>query len=351
MQNLQQITINPQSTIKQCLKILGSHDELRILLVNDHNNKFLGIITDPDIRRGLIRGLELEDTIETIIQKNPIIAHINTPKEQIIELAAKYNIYQIPLIDDNKNIIKIEKVLQNFVNIHHSYIVIMAGGLGTRLKPLTDTCPKPMLKIGKKPILELILEKFKKQGFYNIILCTNYKSHMIENYFLDGKGFGLDIQYIKEPKRLGTAGCLSLLEEKVAIKQEEAFFVMNGDILCDLSFSEMLKFHKNNNSLATMGVREFYQQIPYGVIEEKDSKIYSITEKPKQKFLVNAGIYCLQPEVLKFIPKNQFFDMPDLFKIIYKENKAFAYEITDYWIDIGRHEELSRARLDIENGV
>lgn len=344
MQDLSKITINPKATIKECLEKLGLYDELRILLVNDMQGKFIGIITDPDIRRGLIHGMKLEDCIETIIQNNPIMAHINTPQEKIFELSAKHNIYQIPLVDDAGKIIKIYKILQSLTSYHQNYVVIMGGGLGTRLAPLTNTIPKPMLKVGNKPILEIILNKIRQQGFRNIILSVNYKSHIIENYFKNGEDFGLNISYIKETKRLGTAGALSLINGTI----NESFFVMNGDILCNLDFRNMLQFHHNAKSLATMGVRKYYHQIPYGVIQQQDSKITSIIEKPNQEFLLNAGIYCLQPETLNFIPKNEFFDMPSLFEIICKQKLAFTYLIEDYWIDIGRHEELARANLEID---
>ena len=183
------------------------------------------------------------------------------------------------------------------------------------------------------------------QGFRNITICVNYKSHVIEDYFEDGSKFDLNIEYIKENTALGTAGALSLLNyAEGGGSKDSPFIVMNGDILSDVNFHKLINFHHEKHSMATMGVREFNYQIPYGVINTKNDKVTSIEEKPTQNFMVNAGIYCLNKECLQFIPKQSFFDMPDLFRSIIKHNnKIYAYLIEEYWVDIGRHEEYERA--------
>lgn len=346
MQDIYKITISINTTIRETLKIFGSHDGLRLLLVNDEKNQFTGIIADPDIRRGLLRGLSLDDSISTIINRSPITAHINTSKDELLHLASQHNIHEIPLKDHNGEIVEIVSIA-NLVKpkLYPNQVVIMAGGLGTRLRPLTDTLPKPMLKVGSKPILQIILERFKQQGFRNIILCVNYKSHIIEQYFGNGAKYGLNIQYIKEEKRMGTAGALSLIPD---LKND--FIVMNGDILTDIDFTKMLDFHKKHASDATMGIREYSTQIPYGVVNTKNSQIISIEEKPTLSFNVSAGIYVLNSKVLQLIPENEFFDMPTLFETsLSKENyNTLSYLIKDYWIDIGRKEEYDRANSEIE---
>ncbi|RDU72141.1 nucleotidyltransferase family protein [Helicobacter brantae] len=346
MKDIQKITISIKKSIKDALEIFGSHDGLRLLVVNDEQENFIGIITDPDIRRGLLRGLRLEDDISSIINRSPIVAHINTPREELLHLASQHNIHEIPLKNDEGKIVEIVSVA-NLIKptLYPNQVVIMAGGLGTRLRPLTDTLPKPMLKVGSKPILQIILERFKQQGFRNIFLCVNYKSHIIEKYFGDGSKFGLHITYIREEKRMGTAGALSLISNL-----NDDFIVMNGDILTDIDFTKMLHFHKQNESDATMGIREYSTQIPYGVVNTNGTKIISIEEKPSLSFNVSAGIYTLNPKVLQLIPKDEFFDMPALFETILAKNdyNTFSYLIEDYWIDIGRKEEYDRANSEIE---
>lgn len=346
LKDIQKITISIKKSIKDALEIFGSHDGLRLLVVNDEQENFIGIITDPDIRRGLLRGLRLEDDISSIINRSPIVAHINTPREELLHLASQHNIHEIPLKNDEGKIVEIVSVA-NLIKptLYPNQVVIMAGGLGTRLRPLTDTLPKPMLKVGSKPILQIILERFKQQGFRNIFLCVNYKSHIIEKYFGDGSKFGLHITYIREEKRMGTAGALSLISNL-----NDDFIVMNGDILTDIDFTKMLHFHKQNESDATMGIREYSTQIPYGVVNTNGTKIISIEEKPSLSFNVSAGIYTLNPKVLQLIPKDEFFDMPALFETILAKNdyNTFSYLIEDYWIDIGRKEEYDRANSEIE---
>lgn len=341
-----QNTVTEDISIYQALRLFGLHNGLRILIVNDQNNNFIGILTDPDIRRGLLKGFKLEDSISPIVNRNPITAHPDASKEELLMLASKHNIQEILIQDSSKQIIDIVSISSLIKPIFHSNpIVIMAGGLGTRLRPLTNTLPKPMLKIGNKPILQIILERFKQQGFRNIILCVNYKSHIIEDYFGDGSSFGLNITYIKEKKQLGTAGALSLISNL-----NEDFFVMNGDILTDIDFFQMLQFHKKHNADATMGIREYISQIPYGVVNTQEHSILSIDEKPTLSFNVNAGIYILSPHILKLIPQNEFFDMPSLFGSTLTNSRynIIAYLVDGYWIDIGHKEEYDRANSEMK---
>ena len=219
----------------------------------------------------------------------------------------------------------------------------MAGGLGTRLRPLTQDTPKPLLKVGDKPILQTIIESFAKYGFEDIVISVNYKSHMIKDYFGDGSQFGVKISYIDEDKRLGTAGALSLLNDK----PKEPFFVMNGDLLTNVNFEKFLDFHTFENSIASMAIREHEFQIPYGVIQTNGAKITDIKEKPIQKFFVNSGIYILSPQTLDYIPKDEFFDMPTLFNKLIEDNKnVLSFPIHEYWLDIGRMEELQKAQSE-----
>ena len=343
MKNYNQIILKPTATIKEALKIIES-GAIKIAIVIDSDKKVIGTISDGDIRRAILDGSNLQDLIENIYYKTPTICDINEPIENIIQLALSKKIYQIPIVDNDGRLVKIED-LGNMLNIKNrpNQVILMAGGLGSRLKPLTNDIPKPLLKVGNKPILETIIENFSKYGFKNITISVNYKSEMIMDYFKDGSEFGVNISYLCEDKRLGTAGALSLLEEK----PKYPFFVMNADLLTNVNFENLLDYHCFENSLATMCVREFDFQVPYGVIKLDNQNITSIVEKPIHKFFINAGIYLLSPKVLEYIPHNEFYDMPTLFdNLIKHDKKAVSFPIHEYWLDIGQPKEFEQANIE-----
>ena len=340
MTDYRKVLLKPGSTIKESLKVIDD-GAMQIALVIDKDEKLLGTLTDGDIRRGLLNNLELSDTIESIIFKNPTVCCIDDTKERILEVAVSKKIYQIPIVDKRGKLVGIEEVDELLKpKTKSNRIVLMVGGLGTRLRPLTEHTPKPMLKVGNKPILETIILNFKKYGFTNIILCVSYKSEIIEEYFKDGSSLGVNIEYIHENKRMGTAGALSLVREKLT----ESFFVMNGDLLTNINFENMMDYHLSNESVATMGVREYDFQVPYGVVNVDGENILSIEEKPVHKFFVSGGVYVLDKMVLEFIPDDEFYDMPTLFeKVIEDKLKSISFPIREYWLDIGRMEEFEKA--------
>lgn len=343
MKDISNLKIKANVTIKEALKIIDE-SAMQIALVVDENNLLLGTLTDGDIRRGLLKGLELESSIETIIFKKPTVARLNDTKEEILKIALAKKLHQIPIVNESGQVIGIKEIEELVKpDFKANKVVLMAGGLGTRLKPLTNDTPKPMLKVGDKPILHTIVEKFSEYGYTNIIMCLNYKSDIILNYFGDGSEFGVNIEYIFEEQRMGTAGALSLLNSTPS----EPFFVMNGDLLTNVNFEHLHDFHLMNNSLATMCVREYDFQVPYGVVNIKDGRIKSIEEKPLHKFFVSAGIYMLSSEVLNYIPENEFFDMPTLFeKLISEDKNTISFPLREYWLDIGRIEEYKKANED-----
>lgn len=343
MKNFRNILLKPTSTIKEALKIIDS-GAMQIALVVDKDENLIGTLSDGDIRRGLLNNLKLSNTIETIIFKTPTVCNIEDTKEKILEIAISKKIYQIPIVDKNGKLVGIENVDELLKTKEKSNkVVLMVGGLGTRLRPLTENMPKPMLKVGNKPILETIILNFKKYGFSNIVLCVSYKSHIIEEYFQDGSRFGVNIEYVHENKRMGTAGALSLIGKKL----NEAFFVMNGDLLTNVNFEHMMEYHLSNKSMATMGVREYDFQVPYGVVNVDGANILSIKEKPVHNFFVSGGVYILNNKVLDFIPNDEFYDMPTLFGTIIKNNmKSISFPIREYWLDIGRIEEFEKANAE-----
>ncbi len=343
MKKKTKIVIKEKSTIREALAIIDS-GALKIALVVNNDEKLIGTISDGDIRRSILNGFSIDEKVELIVNRNPIVCNINNSKEEILNKAVSKKVYQIPVIDENRTILGIE-IIDDLLHQkkYDNKVVLMVGGLGSRLRPLTDDIPKPLLKIGNKPILQTIVENFVKHGFTNFLFSVNYKAHMIENYFGDGSKFGINIEYIHETKRMGTAGSLSFMRKKL----REPFFVMNGDLLNNINFEHMLHYHQQNLSNATMGVKEYYYQVPYGVVNINNYKISGLEEKPTYKFFVNAGVYLFSPETLDYVPENEYFDMPTLFEKLINQNKdALSFPIREYWLDIGKKEEFDRANQE-----
>lgn len=340
MKDFNKILLAPSATIRKALEIIDS-GSMKIALVADESNILLGTLTDGDVRRALLNGRGLDDSIEPIYYRTPTICGANDSKEKILQLAVAHKLYQIPIVDGEGKIVgiaEVDELLQPTQRTNK--VVIMAGGLGTRLSPLTDATPKPMLHVGNKPILETIIENFSKYGYTDIILSVSYKSHVIEEYFGDGSAFGVRIEYIHESKRMGTAGALSLVRDRL----REPFFVMNGDLLTNINFEHMHDYHRSHNAVATMAVREYDFQVPYGVVNVSDGRIASIEEKPIHKFFVSAGIYILSPQALAHIPDDELFDMPTLFeKLVAHGISAVSFPIREYWLDIGRIGDYEKA--------
>jgi len=314
-----------------------------VLPVVDKRGELLGIITDGDIRKAILnKQLDLKH----IINKNPYKLNINLTQKQKIQYLKTIRRRHLPLVDANNKFVEMFTLDDVDFKINSNWVVIMAGGLGSRLGELTKDTPKPMLEVGNRPMLEHIIELFVSHGFTKFILSVNYKAEVIKDYFKDGSSFGVEIKYIEEKKRLGTAGALSLIDFEI----NEPFFVTNGDVMTTLDFEKLLTFHISENADATMcTIRDSYQ-IPYGVIEiDNKNNITQIMEKPKYDFFINTGIYILNSNSLKYIPHDEYFDMPSLFTILNDENKSVkSYEISDYWIDIGKKEDYIRINDDFK---
>lgn len=343
MQNIDEILITESNSIRETLKKIDA-SSMQIALVVNEQRKLLGTITDGDIRRGLLNGMTLNDSVESIVFRSPTTAKLTDSKELVIKLALAKKLHQIPIIDADGCIISIKEI-EELVRpiVKPNKVMLMVGGLGSRLHPLTQETPKPMLNVGGKPILQTIVERLAEYGFVNIVMCVNYKAKMIQDYFGEGSQFGVNITYVLEEERMGTVGALSLLVEK----PEEPFIVMNGDLLTSVNFENLLDYHIAQNSVATMCVREYDFQVPYGVVNIEGNKVESIIEKPVHKFFVSAGIYMLSPQALDAIPQKQYFDMPTLFeKIIAKEQTAVSFPIHEYWLDIGRMNEYEQANRE-----
>ncbi|MDC0239199.1 nucleotidyltransferase family protein [Candidatus Thioglobus sp.] len=340
MNNLSDFCIGLNSTIEEAMNSID-HGNIKIVFVVDGDNKFLGTLNDGDIRRAILRGKVLTDIINDIYNSNAIFADKHTSKEALLNLCSKNHVSQIPILNKDSRVVDIFILDELLVRKqYNNSVVLMVGGLGKRMRPLTKNTPKPMLKIGKTPILHTIIKGFSKYGFTNFIMCLGYKSDVIQDYFQDGNELGVSIEYIIEDKPMGTAGALTLLKEKIS----EPFFVMNGDLLTNVNYEQVFDFHKSNNSKATMCVSEYEIEVPYGVVSVNHENIVSIEEKPLHSFFVNAGIYLLEPECIDLIPNNEFYDMPMLFeKLLFLKEKIVSFPMKEYWLDIGRMTEYEKA--------
>lgn len=338
----QRALIRSDATLKETMQQIDETSLQFAAVVNDQN-QLVGTVTDGDIRRAILKGMSLHDSIHQVMNPKPKVIVNSLPILQRQQRLRQLRLKQVPVVDEQNRVVDIWFVDDQETKKHTNKVVLMAGGLGTRLRPLTEHTPKPMLPIGGKPILELIIEHFKKHGFYDFIISVNYKKEAIQNYFQDGSAFDVSIEYIEEQKRLGTAGALSLIKQSI----KEPFFVMNGDILTNFNCEAMLQQHLEQKAFATMAVREYEYQIPYGVIKHDGIQLRKIIEKPTHQELVSAGIYILNHECLLDIPQNTFYDMPVLFETYVEQSKNVQlYQIHDYWLDIGRFEDYEEANTN-----
>ncbi|AZR74907.1 hypothetical protein BBF96_11085 [Anoxybacter fermentans] len=319
----------------------------QIALVVDSNCRLLGTVTDGDIRRAILRGIDLDSPVKEAMNNNFKSLPIDTDRREIEIFLKLSEINQIPLVDED-GVVHDLVTLNDFIKKKklENYIVLMVGGLGTRLYPLTRDIPKPLLKVGGRPILETIIRQFRSYGFYKFILCVNYKADQIINYFGDGKKFDVNIEYVRETKRLGTAGALSLIDKKFS----KPLIVMNGDLLTKLNFKKMIDYHIEGNYLVTIGSTEYEFTVPYGVLNVNGQIVEDIVEKPRQSFFINAGLYVLSPQVIRQIPYNTFFDMTDLIKKILNQNgKVGCFPIREFWLDIGQPADYQKANEEYWN--
>ncbi|MXQ12899.1 nucleotidyltransferase family protein [Microvirga makkahensis] len=341
--SIRDISIKPDESLSAAIaRIEASGGE--IALVVDDAGRLVGTITDGDIRRGILRGATLDSVAADVMYKSPRVATQNTPRSEIAERLRSDNLLQMPIVSDDGIVVDIvyaDELLRPEIALHP--VVIMAGGLGTRLRPITETIPKPMIPVGGRPILEVIIERFQQQGFRSITLCVNHLAEVIEDYFEDGAKFGVNISYVRETKRMGTAGALSLLKPRPLYP----VIVMNGDILTLVNFAQLLSYHYDNKALVTMGLNKYHYQLPYGVVETDRNCIKSFIEKPKYEFFVNAGIYVIGPDAFSLIPGDTFYDMPTLFEQVPQSQRA-AFPLHEYWLDIGRHDDLDKADSEYE---
>ena len=332
------------ATMQEAIQVLNN-ESLRIVLVVDDNQKLVGTITDGDIRRGLLRHLTINSALSEFMFTQPTVASVTDDHNQILLKMQELGLLHFPIVDECGKVVGLEY-------IHHilekkrsdNPVILMAGGYGKRLRPLTEHTPKVMLNVGSKPILETILEQFIDAGFHNFYISIYFKAEILQAHFGDGSDWGVSINYIHEEKPLGTAGALGLLPKEGF---DLPIIVMNGDLLTKVDFQELLSFHLENGGDATMCVREYDFQVPYGVIQAEEHRITSIVEKPVHKFYINAGIYVLNPDALNTIDGKSYLDMPHLLSEKINGNRQVnMFPLHEYWLDVGQVDEFEKAQLD-----
>ena len=346
MKTWSEILLSKDDTLETAINVLHTGG-MRISLVVGDDGKLLGTVTDGDIRRALIKHLDMNSFVNEVMNKSPEVALTSESSKSILSRMKRLDFLHIPIIDNQGILVGLESLSHLIANKKiDNPVFLMAGGFGTRLQPLTNDRPKPLLNIGKQPILETIINQFIEYGFHNFYISTHYKAEMIREYFGDGGNKGVSINYVHEEFPLGTAGSLGLLPDDIL---ESPLIMMNSDLLTKLDFSKLLHFHDEQGGVATVCTREYDFQVPYGVIETHGDSVVDIIEKPVHKFFVNAGIYVLENSLVRQVKANKYMDMPNLLqdKINQKE-QVNTFPIHEYWLDIGRIPEYHQANYDIE---
>ena len=341
------IRLPANATLQQAIRNLDQYS-IKIVLVVNEAGELLGTISDGDIRRGLLKGLDLNSSITSVVQRKPLVVPPQMGRDMVLQLMAANKIQQIPVIDGQGQVVGLHLWEQIMTRPERSNLmVIMAGGRGSRLKPFTDNCPKPLVRVGGKPILEHIIERAKLEGFSHFVLAIHYLGEMIKDHFGNGERLGIRIEYLQEKKPLGTAGALSLLEPRPV----NPFVVTNGDVITDIHYGELLDFHIRSEATATMAVRIHEWQHPFGVVQTNGIEIVGFDEKPCVRTHINAGVYALSSEALTEIDDLNACDMPILFERLQaKAKRTVAYPMHEPWLDVGRPDDLVEAIKIHENG-
>lgn len=340
----QQLAVVPESPLRDAIAALQKA-EVKLLLICGDDRKLLGTLTDGDVRRGLLKGLSLDGPVARAMNASPLVLKPGARPARVASQALELRIGWVPEVDAQGVLLGLREMkgVPSVGAAKPNSVVIMAGGLGSRLGEVTQDTPKSLVEVGSRPILETIVGQLTAHGLTRIFLSVRHRAERIVEHFGAGHEFGADIQYLRETKKLGTAGSLSLLPEIPA----EPVIVMNSDLLTAVDFSQLLEFHRDRAAAITVCVREHEFQVPFGVVQMDSDRIVALEEKPLRRSLVSAGIYVLDPDVVRSVPADQELDMPSLVTAwISRERGVSAFPIHEYWLDIGRADDLQRANLD-----
>lgn len=345
MKQWESALVGPDAPLEEAISTLD-RGALRIAIVIDDQRRLLGTLTDGDVRRALLKHLPLNIPVREVMCVTPQTAQRDWSRERVLAVMESTQLLQLPVVDAEGRVVGLE-TLHGLLDkrLLNNPVFLMAGGFGTRLHPLTHDCPKPLLKVGDKPILELILESFVNAGFHRFFISTHYLPEMIQAHFGDGKRWGVSIRYVHEDEPLGTGGALGLLPHD---EIDLPMFLMNGDLLTTLNYRGLLDFHNEHDGIGTMCVREYEHQVPYGVVQSNGHQIISMVEKPIQHFFINAGIYVLSPELIRGVKPGTRIDMPTLLEqAMAKGDEVNMFPVHEYWLDIGRMEDFQRAQTEV----
>jgi len=332
-----------ENSLKQAIECLEKND-IKMACVTDKLDRVIGTVTDGDIRRALIRGFSLTDSVASVMNDDPVVAHIGDSEDYIQNLMRVNEHRYIPVLNDEEHLERIEVENSSLrPQKKNNWVLLMAGGYGKRLRPHTDNVPKPMLQVGGAPMLEHIILSFVRSGFSRFCISVHYLAEAIIEYFGDGSRWGVQIAYVREEHPLGTAGAIGLMNENL----DDPFIIMNGDILTKVDFTELLKFHENNDATVTLCVREHSIQVPYGTVDVNGEGLVALTEKPSYSFFINAGIYVVAPEIRKELDGVTARDMPDLINDLMSDGgKIAVFPIHEYWADLGGIDDFMKAQRD-----
>lgn len=339
-ERVQRVLVRPQATITEGMAVIG-RGRMGIALAVDENGRLLGTVTDGDVRRAILNGMQLSTPLSEIMNVRFKAAPAGTSRSEQHRILTVMGVRHLPLVDAQGRVqdIVVESDWLEEVPDLPCLAVIMAGGEGRRLRPLTAEVPKPMLPLGEQPLLAFLVERLASQGIRRIQISINYLGHVIKEYFGDGSAFRVEIEYLEEPNPLGTAGALAQLAGQV----DEPILVINGDLITTMDFTRMIDHHLARGHLLTVGTRVFSVEIPFGVLEVSDQEVRAIHEKPSHDYLVSCGIYVMSPQILNLISGEERLDMPDLIQRALTTGSVGAYPVLEYWSDIGRPDEYYRA--------
>lgn len=350
MTDLTHVLVREGASLRQVLEAMTRSGK-QIALVTDGDAKLLGLVTDGDVRKAILRGTSLEAKVNEAMNRHPVVGEPGMTEGEALALMRRRKIRHLPLLDDQRRVVDL-LILEDLLAPRpplRNCAVIMAGGQGTRLRPLTESTPKPLLTVGGKPLLEILIERLRLSGIVSVLLAVHHKAEMIRERLGDGSRLGVTIEYVEEPEPLGTMGALTLMRERL----DFPFFVVNADILTRCDFRAMWEFHQSQAPVAmTVGVSTHQVDIPYGEFTLHEGRVTRVEEKPRKEFPVNAGIYLIDPSVIGLIPHGRYFDATDLIRALLDRGRTVAaYLIREYWLDVGHHHDLEKANRDLAEGL